>query len=303
MRQLPALALTALALIVFPSAATAQKAKGIPGAGKTPGVCGMKILPLVVGNVWKFGQVASTMTLPENMARLAPPPAHDITITVKTIETKDKDTIVSLEEKITFDMSKDPKVSKLIERTIQSSITCNAKKFDISPESFFFNGEPGGVLGLKFDAFDRKKETSWKLTNGAIGEQEWVEEITAHWTREATKGSDAKLGGGKLEIERRFTPQKSEPVGTKLGAYPKTEKLGITTTGRVRLDSILAPDGMPCVNRKLDEKTKLEVATPSASCELPANWITNLWFVDTVGLVQVLNSYAHMYQLVETQLK
>ena len=37
--------------------------------------------------------------------------------------------------------------------------------------------------------------------------------------------------------------------------------------------------------------------------ELPADWMTTLWLADGVGLVQSLNSYAHMYQLTESTLK
>ena len=36
--------------------------------------------------------------------------------------------------------------------------------------------------------------------------------------------------------------------------------------------------------------------------ELPANWVSQLWLTDNVGVVQTLNSYGHMYQLVETNL-
>jgi hypothetical protein len=37
--------------------------------------------------------------------------------------------------------------------------------------------------------------------------------------------------------------------------------------------------------------------------ELPANWISQLWLAEGVGIVQSLNSYAHMYQLAEITLK
>ena len=37
--------------------------------------------------------------------------------------------------------------------------------------------------------------------------------------------------------------------------------------------------------------------------ELPADWINQLWLVENVGVVQSLNRYAHMYQLVDSQLK
>src|SRR4029453_10555860 len=96
---------------------------------------------------------------------------------------------------------------KLFDQVVESTIVCSTKgKFDISPESFYFAGEPGGFRGIKFTRFDRKKETSLKLTNNTIGDAEWIEEITAEYQKEATKDSGAKLGSGKLDIERKFTP-------------------------------------------------------------------------------------------------
>ena len=39
-----------------------------------------------------------------------------------------------------------------------------------------------------------------------------------HWTRVPTEGSEAKLGSGKLELERSFTPQQPENVVTRSSA-------------------------------------------------------------------------------------
>ena len=155
----------------------------------------------------------------------------------------------------------------------------------ISPDSFFFAGEPGGYLGMKVDSIDHPKPTmanSWVLTKGGIGDAQWREELVMHWTRVPSEGSEAKLGSGKLELERSYTPEQPEPVTTKLGMY-KTDKLGLITTGRVTLDNPHAPQDKPA--------------------ELPANWLTTQWFAQDVGLVQSLNSYAHEYQLTAATLK
>jgi len=37
--------------------------------------------------------------------------------------------------------------------------------------------------------------------------------------------------------------------------------------------------------------------------ELPADWINQVWFVEGTGVVASLNRYAHMYHLVDSQLK
>jgi hypothetical protein len=105
--------------------------------------------------------------------------------------------------------------------------------------------------------------------------------MVGHWTRVPTEGVQAKLGSGKLELERSFTPQQPETVTTKIGTY-KSEKLALITTGRVTLDDA-SPD--------------------SAKMELPAGWIGTLWVADGVGVTQVINAYFHQYQLVDAQLK
>lgn len=293
-----------LALLFVSTTAGAAPKKGAPGAGKSAPACGAKILPLVAGNQWTYNPVAAPTSLPEAMARLAPNQPKIVVVTVKSVEKKGTDTVASIEEKHTFDLGKDPKEPKIVEQVVTGTITCNEKgKFDIDPVLFFFAGEPGGVHGLAFDKFERKKETSLKLTKGTIGEAEWIEEISAHFTRTPAKGSEGvKLINGKLDIERKFTPQPTEKVITKMGDYT-AEKLGLITSGRVTFDSALSPEGKPCNTVEIDPATKAEVKKPSAACELPANWISTLWLADGVGVVQALNSYAHMYQLVDSQLK
>jgi hypothetical protein len=219
---------------------------------------------------------------PDPVKRISPLEPKTIVITVKSIDNTGPDTKVTLEEKVTTDLSKDDKKPQLDDHIVTTTIVCNNKnKFEISPDSFFFAGEPGGYFGLKLDSFTRSHDTSWKLTNGGIGDQPWREEIVAQWTRTPTEGVAAKLGSGKLELERAFTPQQPEVVTTKLGPY-KSEKLALVTTGRVTLDNA-SPD--------------------SAKMELPAGWIATLWIADGVGITQVINAYFHQYQLTDAQLK
>src|SRR5690606_846040 len=101
------------------------------------------------------------------------------------------------------------------------------------------------------------------------------EDLVIEWKRIPTEGSGAKLGAGKLELERQFTPQVPEPVTTKSGMVYKSEKLGLITTGRVTLENPGNPNHKPM--------------------ELPANWISTIWLANDVGVVQTLNSYGHMY--------
>lgn len=268
--------LAVLAVIAIPMIASAQpKPKGKPA-------CGVTLIPLVEGNQWTYAFSPAKEPATPDIAKIAPAVPKGFVITVKKIETQGADTVVSLEEKLTYDFTKDPKKQVIEERTVNSTITCSAKKFDISPESFFFAGEPGGYQGLAIDKLERKG-TSIVLTGGKIGEAEWPEDLVITYSKKPFAKSNATLGSGKLELERRFTPLESEDVTTKSMAYQKAEKLAVKTTDRVTLDKPLSVDLKPM--------------------ELPADWTNILWFSPGTGLVQTQNRYAHMYQLVDSQLK
>lgn len=285
--------LAALApMLLVPSAFAAPKKGGPadqfhPGpVGKAPPACGAKLFPLVEGNSWTYGQVAALTAPREDLARLTPVAPQKIVITVKKVEQQgkgaDEVTVATLEEKVTTEITKDPKKPVIDERTVTSTITCNKTKFEVSPESFFFSGEPGGAFGVVFDDFKRTKDTTFKFVNGTIGEGEWREDIVAHFTRTPTPSSGVKLDSGKLELERKFTPGNPERINTKLGVY-KAEHLGVLITGRVTLDHPVGPDAKPM--------------------ELPANWLNQIWLAEGVGVIQTLDQYAHEYQLVDATLK
>jgi hypothetical protein len=264
----------------LPGAAAAQPKK----PAKPPvAACGAKILPLAEGNSWTYVPAPAPAPAPIDVAKIAPRQPKEVTITVTSVVPKGADTVASLDEKVTYELVPENKEKNkpavLSEVLVKSTITCNAKgKFEISPDSFFFSGEPGGYRGMTLDKIERSKDTSLKLTKGTIGDQPWREDIIATFKREITKGSNAKISNGKLEIERSFTPETPEMVITPTGQqFPKAEKLHLVTTGRITLDTPVSPTPKPA--------------------ELPANWITKFWFEENVGLVQTLNSYAHMYQL------
>jgi hypothetical protein len=279
----------ALAVALAPAAVSEARPKAQPAdakggnapVGKAAPACGAKVLPLIEGNSWRYVSVPAPLPAESAIARIAPAQPNTIVITVKKVEKQGTDTVATLEEKISIDRTKEKDKPIIEEYAYESTITCTDKKFDISPNSFFFAGEPGGYFGLEITKLDRKA-TSWALTKGAIGENEWREDLILLYAKKPTEGSGVKLGSGKLELERRFTPQEPEQIVTKQGAY-KSEKLGLITTGRVTLDNPGSPNMKPM--------------------ELPAGWVSTLWIADNVGVVQSLNKYAHMYQLSETSLK
>ncbi|HEY4182638.1 MAG TPA: hypothetical protein VGM90_37665 [Kofleriaceae bacterium] len=254
----------------------APKAK----AGKSTAACGATILPLVEGNNWTYSQ--GSAAIPEATAKTTPAMPKSFVITVDKIEQSGADTIVHLSEKYTYDFSKDPRKPTLEDRTVNTTITCNDKKFDISPDSFFFSAEAGGYLGMKIEDV-QKKGTTWQLKGGTFGEQAWADDLTFKWTKVPHEKSSAKPITGKLEMERRFQPAEPEKVITKVAVYEKAEKLIIQVTGRVTLDAPLQADAKPF--------------------ELPKDLNNALWFVTGTGVVQSLNSYGQQFVLVDSNVK
>lgn len=274
--------LLAVVALLAPTAVDAKPRRRAKAAkaGAGAGACGVSILPLVAGKQWTYNPVVAPLPPPDAIKRIAPAQPKQIVVSVKSIEAKGGDTVVTLEEKLQYDRTKpgEEKTKPVFEeRTLTTTVTCNDKKFDISPDSFFFAGEPGGFHGLELSKVERVKGTSIVLTKGKIGEDEWREDLVMQWEHTPTEGSTATLASGKLELERQFTPQEPEPVTTKMGMY-RSEKLGLITTGRVTLEN----------------------ATPQHKpMELPAGWVSQLWLADGIGMVQALNSFGHMYQLVD----
>lgn len=296
------------AVLVAAPTKPADKDKPAVGApvGKSASACPAKMLPLVLNNTWTYSKAAANNPAPEQIAKIAPAQPDTIKITVKAIDKKGTDTVVTLEEVVTYPgkaaqtpkkTGKDaPKGDKdkpasdakpePIVRTLSTTITCSPTRFDISPESFWFAAEPGGFYGMTLDKIDRKN-TSWKVVNGNFADDKWEEDLKIDWSRQPTKGTDAKLGGGKLELERVYTPGQTEII-TSLNTTVtgptgnwKADILFLVTTGRVTLDNA-GPEDKPA--------------------ELPAGWTTQMWTFPNVGIVKTLNPYAHAYVLTDATL-
>jgi hypothetical protein len=284
-----AMRIRALAALALPMALASTSVNAAPKAGgPKQAACGAKILPLAEGNTWKYESVIPKEPILPELARLAPRPAKTITIVVKSVKAQGADTVIELEETNVYEIVPENKEKKkpavMADVVVKSSIVCNKTKFEISPDSFFFAGEPGGYRNLELDKVTRTKATSLKLVNGNIGDDAWEEDISAHFVRKPGKGADVKLSAGKIEMERSFTPAQPEDVSTKVGThFRKAEKLQLITTGRITFDEPVSPNPVPQ--------------------ELPKNWRTLIWLALDTGVIQTLNMYAHQYQLVESTLK
>ena len=258
-------------------------------------MCGVEIIPLVVGNEWTYEPVTlATVAVDDSIKKFVPTEPRKIVIKVVSVDAPPKaggDTTVNLEETTTWDISKDTK-PKLVDRTIKTTIVCGPKKFDVSPEQLLLRRRARRCVRPAFDKIERPKGTSFALVNGAIGEAPWGEDIVAHFTRSAHANTNAKLLGGKLELERRFTPGTPENMNVKLGGPYRAEKLQLKITGRVTLEGgveELPPDWTS------NDKTCV-VVTGGFKCELPANWVTFIWLTNDVGILRMQNTYAHVFE-------
>lgn len=243
------------ALPVGPDQAAAATAK----PAKATNACGIKALPLALGNSWTFIAAAPPQEATPQQKQFLPPQPKQVVITVADIKPAEKAglTTVSLTEDVDG-------------RIINSTITCapNGSTFTISPDSILYAGEPGGWYGLEFPTWTTSGPT-WATAAGKFL-PEWREDVKATWKR-----VDADKSSGTLELEHAYTVEPIEPVGTAAGTYD-AYKLIIEITGRVGIDKPVKAD---------------------KPMELPANWVNALWLADGVGPVQILNSYAHMYSL------
>jgi hypothetical protein len=256
---LVAVAVPALTLLEPAPSATAQAAKA-----KVVSACGIKALPLSVGNTWTFVAAAPPQEPSPQQKLLLPVQPKQVVLAVTKIESdpKTKLTTVSMTETIDG-------------RVVDSSITCSADgaTFAISPQSMLYTGEPGGWFGLEFPTWTPSGPT-WQTTKGNFT-PEWREDVKATWKR-----LDADKATGTLELEHSYQVGEPESVGTNAGTF-NAYKLIVEVTGRVGIDKPVHAD---------------------KPMELPENWINALWLADGVGPVQVLNSYAHMYSLQDFKL-
>ncbi len=246
---------------------------------KVARACGITTIPLTVGNTWTYEPVAhpSAADLAEGATRLYPIQPRKVVVTVTAVETAGTVTTVKLDETTTHavpvkENGKDSE--KLLDRTLQTTLTCTATTLTASPESFWFAGEPGGAWNAPLSNVERKGHT-FPIVAGKLDGTEWHDDVIATWARQPTAGTDAKLGTGKLELERRVVlVSDTEPVGTAAGSFTKSTKLGVETHGRVTIDGA---EGKPY--------------------ELPEGLYSFYWLVDGVGVVMVHNAFIHAYQL------
>lgn len=265
MRRAVLLSLATVAAAAGTAVAQPKPAKPV----KVPRACNASAIPLSVGNEWTYAsvQVPEDRTLSEAQLKALPPQPKQITIKVTAIDTKDNVTTVTLSE-------------DLDGRVHTSTISCTAGGgFSMAPNAFWFNGEPGEVVGISLSDVTRKGKTlelaAGKL-NGAL--TEWHDDVAAKWTHVAIGKVFPMLRTGTIELSRHVVALPSEQISTKAGTW-KAAKLGIETTTKITI----------------------EPPTEQPLREIPL--LVNLMYLqDGVGVVAVINSAAQ-YLLVNYQVQ
>lgn len=238
-----------------------------PATPKAVRACGVSAIPLTVGNEWTYeaAGLPADRALSEAQMKAQPVVPKQVTITVKSVDTKDGVTTVGLSEDIDG-------------RVHGSTITCSATSFQISPNAFWFNGEPGDVFGIELTDVERKGKTldlvGGKLTTLA----DWHDDLNAKWKHVGVGKVIPTLRTGTLALTRHIVTQPSESVTTKAGTW-KAAKLGIETT----------------------IKLTIEPAPPNPLRDIPL-LVNFLYIVDGVGVVQTMN-YTSQFLLVNSKVQ
>lgn len=252
-------ALAAAAALLASPLAEGKKKKKEETAGKPAApACGISFLPLVEGTEWTYKYfVPEGTSTPEGQLHTNPP--ESLTIKVdKVVPSGDGATITVTE---TY-----RKVSATRE------LTCSKDALQVPIDSFFFNGEPGGGIGIKIDKVDRKGDSF--LLKGGLKENTF-QEFRAVATRVPTGKSGAAIPPANLEVERKMTVKGKQPTESDLGEHKTAVRVDIEITGRAALET---------------QKDKpLNMATIPSS----------MWFQSGVGLVRVESPLAWGWRLAE----
>lgn len=258
--------LAAALLTLLTGTASAQK------KGKAVKACGITAIPLAVGNQWVYEPVAHPTPLDPAQTKMLPVQPSKVTITVDAVETEGETTTVQLTELVEI-----PAADQKLQKTVQSTITCTKDALSISPESFWYSGEPGGFWNVQLEGLERTGHTL-PITKGKVSGSEWHDDLKATFKRTPLKG-EANLGAGTIDLSRRVVFVDNELIVTVAGQFRGAAKVGVETKGEIAIQDAT---GKPYV--------------------LPEGLVSFLWIADGTGVVQVHNSFVHAYQLTQVTL-
>jgi hypothetical protein len=167
--------------LASPQLAAAKKKK--PKAGATKPACDQRFLPLVAGNSWTYQSGADQVTV--KITSVGPGEAKG-------------SMLIKVEETFGALVSK-------------NEWTCDAKGLRVSPDSFFFAGEPGGVYGTQVTWTSH--DDVWLHPDvEVVPESGWQEKLKADVTRTDLGGTGLAHPPAKLEVERYVIVHPAEAV-------------------------------------------------------------------------------------------
>lgn len=241
------IALTLAAITALPALAMA-KPKTV--GSTAPLACGLKALPMAKGNTWTYRsggqQVVIKVTDVQNAKDAAGKPA----------------TTIVLEEQVAG-------------RTLVTNLSCTPTGgLQVPLDSFFFSGEPGGMLAGTLAMTSHDKATLLP-DDQVIPENGWIEIVKADVTRPDAGAAGAVHLPAKLEVERHVTVKDSENLMIGLGQFT-AQKVVFELRGR------------GIVN---EEKTEIPVKRPGTA-----------YLVKGVGYVKLDDAFERTWELIETNL-
>ncbi len=195
--QIPLVALVA----VLAGPAAAQKGKGGPAPA-----CGLKALPMAVGNTWTYRSGSQQVVVKVLSVEPGKDHAGKAATTIVTEETYQ-------------------------DRTVTATSTCTAAGgLVVSLDSFFFSGEPGGAAGATMTVTSRDKATLLPDAQ-LITDQGWVEIAHADIVRTDAAGAGAVHLPAKIEVERHISIKGDEKLMIGMGQFA-TQKVYFELRGR-----------------------------------------------------------------------
>ena len=242
--------------------------------------CGIKSIPFVQGTEWVYSAVAPPEDIRQAAQKIAAnKPKQPDQVVIKVVAVKPLPggaAEITLEETSKQSPAGNAAEKPVIELTKTTTATCARDWLDVSLESFFFAGEPGGALGYEIAEAQRApSEHSYVFQLGTLRVPEWIVNIKASFKRLASEGVDVELVPGTLDLQRIVKRGAPEPVITLSGNFSATP-VQVELVGSVTL-----------------------AFAPEEKFSIPANTFSKLWIADDVGVVQVANSNGHTYQLAE----
>ncbi len=259
----PLTLLIGAAFFVFGTFSSFKSAEAKP---KGKPACGANYLPFYKGEIFEYEWLApeTVAESPDQAVRSRGLKADwpvKLVIEVKNITGNNDSATITLSESYR-------------KRTIETKIHCDLNGFRISPQSFFFAGEPGGGIGmtlsnLKQDGPGLPSTRDFSRNIGKV----WTSFIKASLTRQPTQGSESPVvTNGKVEIDRQLVIGNKELVTSGLGEH-RAYRLTVEISGRAAVE--------PAMDKWRD---------------LPLGQLT-IWLAPGVGLVRVHNRYGHGWQL------